>query len=308
VEVKGQNSVYYQVPLLNKHLKKVRVLTDGNNNKYIDLHLHSTFSDGTFAIKDIVEHASTKKLSAISLTDHDCIAGISEITELARRVGLEVVPGVEISSMYEDCDVHILGYYFDINNPMLIQKLDEIRQIRYERAKRIVDRLNSRNIALRFERVLEFARGFSIGRPHIAAALMAEEYAPSYSAAFDKFLGKSTEFYIPVQKLTPKDAIRLIKDAGGLAVLAHPYVIKRDDLIASFARDGLDGIEVYCPKQPYRTYKHYRQFCHQYNLVETGGSDCHGPYYEEIGIGSLRVPEHLLDKMKKRLERRNAEQ
>jgi 3',5'-nucleoside bisphosphate phosphatase len=275
-------------------------LSDGKKKNYIDLHLHSTYSDGTFSIKEIVEYASTKKLAAVALTDHDCISGIREITELAGRIDLEVVPGVEISSMYENIDVHVLGYYFDLDNANLIAKLEEIRQIRFERARKIVERLNNRGVALRFERVLEFSKGFSIGRPHIAAALLAEEYVHSYSEAFDKFVGNHTEFYIPVQKLTPRGAIELIKEAGGLAVLAHPAVLDDDTLVETFIKDGLDGLEVYYPKLPFKTFRAYRQLCHKYNLLETGGSDCHGPYFDEVLIGSVHVPCGVLDKMKRR--------
>ncbi len=282
-------------------------MSNGNNN-YIDLHLHSTLSDGTFTIKEIVELASTKKLAAISLTDHDCIAGVKEIAELAGIVGIEVVPGVEISSMYGKIDVHILGYFFDLDNPEFNNKLEEIRQIRIERAKKIVERLNSRNIALRFERVQEFSKGFSIGRPHIAAALLAEEYASSYSQAFDKFVGNNTEFYIPVQKLTPAEAIRLIHGAGGLAILAHPQVLGNDGIIENLVKDGLDGLEIYYPRLPYRTFKNYKQICNSYYLLETGGSDCHGPYFDEVLIGSVRVPYNLIDKMKNRLKSRESKE
>ena len=163
------------------------------------------------------------------------------------------------------------------------------------------ERLNAGRVALRFERVLEFSKGFSIGRPHIAAALIAEEYVNTYTEAFDKYLGNHTEFYIPIQKLSPRDAIALIKQAGGLAVLAHPFVLNRDDIIDNLVEAGLDGVEVYYPKQPFNMLKHYREICHKYNLLETGGSDCHGPQFGEISLGSVKTPVGLLDKMKKRL-------
>lgn len=286
---------------LKEYINKRQKLSDEKKHQYIDLHLHSTLSDGTFSIKEIVEHASKKRLAAISLTDHDCIAGVREITELAGRIGLEVVPGVEISSMYGNTDVHILGYFFDLSNVELNSKLEEIRRIRFERAKQIVERLNRRNIALRFERVMEFCKGFSIGRPHIAAALLAEEYATSYSEAFDKYVGNNTEFYIPVQKLTPMDAIRLIKSAGGLAVLAHPQVLNNAALIETLIKEGLDGLESYYPRMPYKVFQSFRQLCHKYNLIETGGSDCHGASFNEVLIGTIHVPYGLLERMKKRL-------
>ena len=272
-------------------------MSDGYRKKYIDLHLHSTYSDGTLSVKEIVEYASTKKLTAISLTDHDCIIGYHEIKEVAEKIGLEIIPGVEISSMYENTDVHVLGYYFDPENKDLRQKMDEIRLIRMDRARRIVDRLNSKNILLRFDRVLQFARGFSIGRPHIAAALMAEEYASTYSEAFDKYLGNETEFYIPIQKLSPKEAINLIKSAGGLAVLAHPYVFDDETMAERLLGEGFDGIEVFYPKQSINTVRHFRQMCQKYNLLETGGSDCHGSYYGDVNIGAAHVPYSVIDQM-----------
>jgi predicted metal-dependent phosphoesterase TrpH len=149
-------------------------------------------------------------------------------------------------------------------------------------------------------RSLEFSKGFSIGRPHIAAALLAEEYASSYSQAFDKFVGNHTEFYIPVQKLAPRDAVQLIKEAGGLAVLAHPAVLEDESLVETLVKEGMDGLEVYYPKLPFKTFKAYRQLCHKYDLLETGGSDCHGPYFDEVLIGSAHVPCSVLEKMKKK--------
>ncbi|MBL8028266.1 MAG: PHP domain-containing protein [Fibrobacteres bacterium] len=273
-------------------------MSDGYRKKYIDLHLHSTYSDGTLSVKEIVEYASTKKLAAISLTDHDCIAGIHETMDVAEKIGLEVIPGVEISSMYEDTDVHVLGYFFDPDNQDMKRKMDEIRLIRLERAKRIVDRLNAKNILLRFDRVLEFAKGFSIGRPHIAAAIMAEEYATTYSEAFDKYLGNGTEFYIPIKKLSPKEAIALIKAAGGIAVLAHPYVFEDQTIVERLLKEGFDGIEIFYPKQPSTTVRNFRQLCQKYNLLESGGSDCHGEYYGDVNIGSAHVPYSVLDRMR----------
>ncbi|MFH0920468.1 MAG: PHP domain-containing protein [Fibrobacterota bacterium] len=279
-------------------------MSDGKRKKYIDLHIHSTYSDGTLTVKEIVAYASTRGLFAIALTDHDCVAGVKEMTTVAGSIGLEVVPGVEISSLSDNTDVHLLGYFVDVNNADLVRKLDEIRIIRIERARRIVERLNQGGMALRFERVLEFSKGFSIGRPHIAAALIAEEYVNNYSEAFDKYLGNHTSFYIPVQKLTPRDAIALIRQAGGLAVLAHPFVLDRDDIIDTLVNEGLDGVEVYYPKQPFNMLIHYREICHKYNLLETGGSDCHGPHFGEISLGSVKTPVGLLEKMKNRLSSR----
>jgi 3',5'-nucleoside bisphosphate phosphatase len=279
-------------------------LSDGKRKKYIDLHIHSTYSDGTMTVKEIVAYASTRGLSAIALTDHDCVAGVREISTFADSIGLEVISGVEISSLSENTDVHFLGYFVDVDNPALVKKLDEIRHIRIERARRIVDRLNAGRVSLRFERVLEFSKGFSIGRPHIAAALIAEEYVNTYTEAFDKYLGNHTEFYIPVQKLSPREAIELIKQAGGLAVLAHPFVLNRDDIIDKLVEVGLDGLEVYYPKLPFNMLKHYSEMCRKYNLLETGGSDCHGPHFGEISLGSVKTPLGLLEKMKSRLSDR----
>ena len=275
-------------------------MKDGKKRKYVDLHIHSTYSDGSLSIREIVEQASTRQLSAVSLTDHDCVAGVQELKNLADTIGVEVVPGVEISSLHENSDVHILGYYFDIHNPDLVARLDEIRAIRIERAKKIVERLNNKGVLLRFERVQEFSKGYSLGRPHIASALIAEEHVDSVAEAFDRYLGNHTEFYIPIQKLTPVEAIALIKKAGGMAVMAHPHVTARDDLLEAFVKQGLDGLEVFHPKMPYGAFKSYRQFCHKHNLLETGGSDSHGSVNGEPGLGMVRTPYTALEKMKKR--------
>lgn len=277
-------------------------MEDGKKRKHVDLHIHSTYSDGSLSIREIVEIASAKQLAAVALTDHDCISGVPELMELADRIGLEVVPGVEVSSLHDKSDVHILGYYFDIRHPVLIRRLDEIRQIRIERARQIVERLNAHGVALRFDRVREFSRGFSLGRPHIAAALIAEEHVTTVAEAFDKYLGNHTEFYIPIQKLTPFEAIALIKEAGGLAIMAHPHVTGRDDLLETLVAAGLDGLEVYHPKMPYTAFRNYRQFCHKHNLLETGGSDSHGSAHAdaEPTVGNANMTEAALEKMKKR--------
>ncbi|OGS33745.1 MAG: hypothetical protein A2293_14425 [Elusimicrobia bacterium RIFOXYB2_FULL_49_7] len=277
-------------------------MRDGTRSNYVDLHIHSTYSDGLSTIREIVEAASTKQMAAISLTDHDCIAGVAELTELAGRIGLEVVPGVEISSLHDNQDFHILGYFFDIHNDNLNRKLDEIRQIRIERARKIIDKLSAKGIVLRFERVQEFSKGFSLGRPHIAAALIAEEYVNNVAEAFDRYLNNNSEFYVPIQKLTPPEAIALIKEAGGIAILAHPHINKDDSILETLVQEGLDGLEVYHPRMPYQAVRQYRQFCHKYDLIETGGSDSHGAPHEH-GIGSARAPYSAVEKMKHRQEK-----
>jgi predicted metal-dependent phosphoesterase TrpH len=129
---------------------------------------------------------------------------------------------------------------------------------------------------------------------------MAEEYADTFTEAFEKYLGNHTEFFIPVQKLSPDEAVKLIKAAGGLAVLAHPHVTARDDLIEPLIEAGLDGIEVYHSKQPYAVAKKYREICHKHHLLETGGSDAHGPHYGEVNIGSVKTPYSFLEKLKRK--------
>jgi predicted metal-dependent phosphoesterase TrpH len=262
----------------------------GTNRKYVDLHIHTTFSDGVKTVSEVLEEASNRHLKAISITDHDCTDAYPNAVELGSKLGIEVIPGVELSSEIEGNDIHILGYFIDPENPVLVRKLLEMKEARLIRAEKIVKNLNKQGIDLRFETVLSIAGVGSIGRPHIAAAMMKEELVYSFREAFDKFIGYGLPAYVEKLKMHPKEVFDLIKNAGGVPVLAHPGVTKVDERIPEFIRDGLMGIEVYHTEHPATLERFYLRIAKKHHLAYSGGSDFHNHSQNRSEIGSPSVP------------------
>ena len=257
---------------------------------YIDLHIHSIHSDGTLKPAEIVEYARQFQLKAISLTDHDSIDGVEEAILAGKRVGVEVIPGIEISSNYFDRDIHILGYCLDIHHPAISEYTRQIRVYREERAKRIIELLKQSGIHITWQLVKAKSAGGVIGRPHIADVLLEEGYVYSFRDAFDKYLGESGKAFVPKEMITPLQAIDIIHQAGGLACIAHPGVDIPDDTVLELLNYGLDGIEVYHPKHSKTDIEHYLDMARKHQLFVTGGSDSHGLRMLDITIGSLHVP------------------
>jgi len=265
--------------------------------KYVDLHIHSIYSDGTCSVDDIVKLASQKNLRTIAITDHDCIRGFADAKRCGDHAGVEVIAGVELSSEIGGADIHILGYCIDVRNAALNARLAEMKEARYHRAKKIVANLNKLGIDLRFETVLKTAGDAAIGRPHIAAAMLKEELIYSYREAFEKYIGYESPAYVEKLSLTPREVFRLILDAGGLPVLAHPGVTAVDERIAQFIRDGLAGIEAYHAEHSTAVRRHYVRYCQKNNLAYTGGSDFHSAAQMKSEIGSPRVPAVVVEKL-----------
>lgn len=275
------------------------MLKDLNSNKkYVDLHIHSKCSDGTKTAQELVEDAGQKKLKAIAITDHDCTDAVSQAIELGETLGVEIIPGVELSSEIGDVDIHILGYLMDINHPALVTKLTEMKKVRYTRAQKIVENLNKQGIDLRFETVMSFAGHGAVGRPHIAAALLKEELVYSFREAFDRYIGYGSVAYVEKMSLKPREVFELIRNAGGVPVLAHPGVTKVDDRIAEFINDGLMGIEVFHSEHNNEAEKKYLQICRKNDLAFTGGSDFHDGTQNRASIGSPRVPYSAVESLK----------
>lgn len=242
-----------------------------------DLHMHSVFSDGTDEVPAIVAKAKAAGLSLMSLTDHDTVNGVGLALEEGEKQGIKVLPGIEIST-YAVCEVHILGYNIDINNDRLLTRLAEIEDKRHERIKAILANLKKYNIELDEEKI--FDRIGTVGRMHIAKQLLAKGYCQTITEAFDRYLGERGIAYVPSKRITPLEGVKLIKAAGGLAVVAHPLIFcqkgKLDDLIGGLKTYGLDGLEVYYPTHSLDDTAKLYDLAKKNRLIATGGTDYHG--------------------------------
>lgn len=276
----------------------------------IDLHIHTTISDGTMTPGEIVTLASKKGLKAIAITDHDTFAGVEEAQLAGKGVGLEVISGIELSAQYQDINIHLLGYLFDHKDENFIAALRKIQAGRIERNLRIIERLNKLKIELTIEEVEEFSIKGQVGRPHIASLLVRKGYVDTMDEAFEIYLGSGGLAYESRYLFQLPEAIANIKRAGGLAILAHPYHIynncknfKRylDELSAM----GLDGIEAYYPTHSRKFRKELLQLSTEKSLLVTGGSDFHGdirPGTTLAGGKNVSVPYDLLHSMKKQVD------
>lgn len=270
--------------------------------KYVDLHLHTTFSDGTVGPKEVVKQARQQNLVCIAITDHDAVLGIGPASEEAAGLGLEVIPGVELTAEANDCEIHILGYFIDWQEQWFQEKLVQIRQVRQDRAMAILEKLKAQGISLDSEEILRLAVGGSVGRLHIARILAREGYVSSIQEAFNKYLSRGRSCYVKKLKLTPAEAINMLTKLRGLAVLAHPYTIGNDQLIAEFARLGLRGIEAYYPEHNQATSDHYQKLAQKLGLLVTGGSDYHGQAKEGAALGGVKVPYAVVEALKAAVE------
>jgi predicted metal-dependent phosphoesterase TrpH len=278
-----------------------------STKKYIDLHIHTLHSDGSSTVREVLELAAAKGLAAISITDHDCVDAYPMALEMGMELGIEVIPGVELSSEIEGADLHILGYFVDITNAAFNQKLNEMKEARILRAKKIVENLNNQGIDLRFETVLSMAGVGAIGRPHIAAAMLKEELVYSFREAFERYLGYGMPAYVEKLKMNPKEVFDLIKLAGGVPVLAHPGVTKIDSLIPDFINDGVMGIEAYHTEHGAIDQQKYIKIARKHGLAITGGSDYHNSSHNKSEIGVPKVPYTTVKSLKEKRGKSSAE-
>lgn len=269
-------------------------------SKTADLHIHTTASDGSLTPSQVVETAARVKLAAIAVTDHDTVDGVTEALGAGRAAGVEVVPGVEISTTYENCsEVHVLGYFIDHLCGPLRDALHALKNARFERGRKMVQRLNEAGIDVSFERVSEIAQGGAIGRPHVARALCEIGAASSMDSAFGRFLQPGGIGYVPRQKVSPVEAVRLIVAAGGVACVAHPGKVGRDELVVRLIGEGLRAVEAYHPDHSPVTRRFYARFAEKHGLIAVGGSDAH--CFEgsaHCGIGGVTVPYEVVDQLR----------
>lgn len=278
---------------------------------YIDLHLHSTYSDGTLTPLLLVKEAKKRGLQAISLTDHDTTEGVEEIIDHGEAYGVEILPGVELSAHIDNSSVHILGYGLKYNDRALLSRLDTIQQARDRRNQKIIHRLNDLGIKITKEDVETVSQTGQTGRPHFAQALIAKGIVNSFDEAFVRYLGQEGIAYVPRKILPVADAIRCINEAGGIAVLAHPVTIDRTmasipGVVETLKGLGLGGIEVYYPTHSKTVRKTLLELNRKFDLIATGGSDFHGHTKTENGMGKIgksqRLPYEILEKLKSRLQ------
>ncbi len=275
-----------------------------NNNHHIDLHVHTTFSDGSFTPKQVIEFCKHKGIVAVSITDHDSTDGIEEAVKLGTKMCIEVIPGVELSAELKDSaeeEIHILGYFINWEDKTLQQKLKIFREARKQRAYQIFKKLQKLGIKLNEEKIFHETNQGSIGRLHFAKEMLNCNYVKSIKEAFELYLSYGKPAFVPKLKLSPEEAIKMILTTGGIPVLAHPYFSNYLDLrfIKKLINYGLKGIEVYHSKHPKNVVEELLTIAEKYNLLITGGSDCHG----EVGdtpplLGTLNIPYVLLEKLK----------
>lgn len=269
----------------------------------IDLHIHSTFSDGSLTPTQIAALARESGVGAIALTDHDSTDGVPELLSACAREGVEAVVGVEISAEVSRGTMHVLGYGVDMANASLQDALRQIRAGRCDRNKVILDRLNSLGYVLAWDEVSSLAGEDVVGRPHFAQALVNRGYVKSREDAFERLLAKGKPGYVDRFRLTPEESIDAIRGAGGVAVMAHPSTLELGkkalvDELRRLAARGLGGVEVYYSEHPSEVQDEYRAMADSMGLLSTGGSDFHGEGNPAVrlgrGFGNLHVPDALM--------------
>lgn len=269
----------------------------------IDLHMHSTFSDGSLTPTELIELGAQVGVKAMALTDHDSTQGVPEFFRAGQEKGIETITGVEISVDVEPGTMHMLGYHMDLGNEQFQATLAEVRVGREERNTKILTKLNELGLAITWDDVKQHAREDVVGRPHFALALIAKGYAKDKDEVFTKYLGKGKVAYMERFRLTPKDAIAAIAGAGGVPVLAHPFTLKLSSeklrrYVRELAELGLRGVEVHYSEHAQDRVELYKLLATENGLLMTGGSDFHGILNPNIhlgrGFGSLRVADDVL--------------
>jgi hypothetical protein len=265
--------------------------------KLADLHIHTQASDGWLAPSVAVEQANRAGLAAISIADHDSVAGIEAAIEAGKKHGVEVIPGVELSSGFEGRELHILGYFIDWRDKWLQGKLLTIQEARIDRAKRILEKLRGLDINISYNVTIVIAGG-AVRRPKIAQAILDRGYVRTVQEAFERYLGIDKPAYVEKYPLQPAEAIRIIQKAGGIAALAHPVFARTDEVLPELVDQGLQAIEVYHSKHDAANTRHFEQLAKKYGLLIVGGSDAHG---KEVPVGAVRISYEFVEKLKEEL-------
>jgi hypothetical protein len=266
---------------------------------FADLHLHTSFSDGTYSPEELTAQGARFQFSALALTDHDTVEGCERMAAACAASNIEFIPGSELTAELEGHELHLLGYFLDTHHTRLLAELARFQAVRQDRIREMVARIQNLGVPLREEHVFEVANCRAPGRPHVARALVKAGLCANLDEAFDRFLKKGKPAWVPKFKMSAEEAIALIHDAGGLAVMAHPGLNNCDNLIPALAECGLDGLECYHTKHAAAQAYHYQKLAEQLRLLVTGGSDCHGLSKGRPLIGGVKLPYPRVEAMKK---------
>lgn len=271
---------------------------------YADLHLHTNFSDGTYTPEELAGHARRCGFKAVALTDHDTMEGCQRMAAACEAGGVEFIPAAELTTEQDGNELHMLGYFLDAGNKKLTEELARFQEVRQRRIYEMVERLNALNIPIQAEAVFRLANCQSPGRPHVARTLVQGGWCGSLDEAFERFLKKGKPAWVPKFKISAADAIGLIHQAGGLAVMAHPGLNHSDGIIPDLVRSGMDGIECFHTKHSTPMTQRYLEIADQHRLLVTGGSDCHGMSKGRPLIGSIKVPYECVERLREKVFKR----
>jgi predicted metal-dependent phosphoesterase TrpH len=267
----------------------------------IDLHTHSTASDGIYTPRDLLHRAYEAGIRTLALTDHDTTEGLQEASTVAQEAGIDFIPGIELNTDIGGGEIHVLGYFLDYQHPTFQSILQTLRDARVRRGQRIVEKLDEQGVHISWERVREIAQG-SVGRPHIARALLEAGYVKTNGEAFDKYIGSDRPAYVPRYRLSPLDAVRLIRSANGLPTFAHPIGTPGLEQLRTWLPElkeaGLVGLETYYGPYTHEEEQELRTLADQYGLIATGGTDFHGPGIHPTPLGGRFVPPEAVEQLK----------
>ncbi len=273
------------------------------NKGYADLHVHTYYSDSTFSPEEVVSLARERALSAIAICDHDSVDGIAPCVKIGRKCGVEIIPAIELTVDDGDAEAHLLGYFMDYKLPWLRKRLKKVQYVRIARIHKIAEKLKAHGIDIRPSDVFAMAGKGSVTRFHVAKAILRSGIVKTTKEIFGKYLGFGKPCYVPSVSFSPEESVALIIKAGGVPVMAHPYVMHNDAHIDKFIAFGLRGIEAYHPEHKSSVAKHYEKMARDNGLLVTGGSDCHGLGKHRALLGTVRVPYELVEKLKEEAKR-----
>ena len=272
---------------------------EDNAEQYVDLHVHTNYSDGSFSPEEVVSRARECGLTAIGIADHDEVGGVTEAIWIGHSHGIEVVPAVELTSGCNGKEIHLLGYLIDHNHRELRERLKDFRHERFRRMIKMVEKLRKLDLDIYIEAVRRVAGRGSLGRLHLARTMFQQDMVGTVQEAFDRYIGRNRPAYVEKPRIDAGEAFDLITAAGGVPVLAHPRLARVDTHIPELVRLGLRGIEVFYSKHTPEDIDKYLAMANEYDLLVTGGSDCHGVIKDSMLLGTVKLPYHYLTALRR---------